>query len=145
MMYVFITTPQAACSRWPVLCRDVHEQTLSGQITLLITACSWVITGGYTRAAAALMPAILSQIQFFWESGWWSNKCTELSPAAGPLLFWLKQIHTATALFSAALRVHRDLCHSCKYRPGDTSVTGRSVSPQLPTGMGCHGWLCHKS
>uniref|UniRef100_H3DNY9 Contactin-5 n=1 Tax=Tetraodon nigroviridis TaxID=99883 RepID=H3DNY9_TETNG len=44
-----------------------------------------------------------------------------------------KQIHTATAMLFAALRVYRDLCRSCKYTPRDTSVTRRRVSPQLPT------------
>lgn len=96
-------TPQAflhsdLCS-WEI----TTSKHLSGQITWLITASRRAVTGGYTGAAAALVPLILSQIQF--SSGRVTGEAIRelLPPAAGLLLFWLKQTHTAdeTALFSA--------------------------------------------
>lgn len=98
-MNVFITTPQAVSFQWPVLYRDVHKQTLSGQITLLITACSWVITGGYTGQRLPLVLAILSQIQFFWESGWWSNKYWAVTSCRLALILIKTNTHSNCSVF----------------------------------------------
>lgn len=57
---------------WPSLLSDLcsaemsWKQTLSGQITLLITACTWVITGGYTGQR---LPSCLQSCPRFSSSG----------------------------------------------------------------------------
>lgn len=57
---------------WPSLLGDLctaemsWKQTLSGQITLLITACTWVITGGYTGQR---LPSCLQSCPRFSSSG----------------------------------------------------------------------------
>lgn len=98
-MNVFITIPPGISSQWPVLCGDVHKQTLSGQITWLITVCRWAITGGYTGAVAALMPVILSQIQLFWEGGGWSNKGTAATSCRPALILIKTNTHSNCSVF----------------------------------------------